>query len=308
MRVRKIAKIEFTTITIPCPECGCGCDVNLEESDEEEILSLSSDSEDEVQPSSKKPRLKLEMSDSESDSKTAVAMPSSSFIPPPSSYPDSSDSDSDDIPPWPTTYPKPEPVSQRAKPEPFSQLFDPDPVKPEALTQTNIHQFFSQYSSRSFSYNPSQPVMSEFHRMVGSKWFPTGSQAQVKREMEDALTKDFNVMYGTDVDDLKAWKGLCRVLEFENIPDDLEECRRLVAATYVNIVDLIDTKLTGKPVQHFNSELELSKYTKKHRKFFPRNNVHSGTLLKFLLRRILSPTTATRDNPYPHLEGMRRRP
>ncbi|KAF8682374.1 Fusaric acid resistance protein-like [Rhizoctonia solani] len=283
-------------------KCGCGCDVNLEESDEEEILSLSSNSEDEVQPSSKKPRLKLEMSDSESDSKTAVAMPSSSFIPPPSSYPDSSDSDSDDIPPWPTTYPKPEPVSQRAKPEPFSQLFDPDPVKPEALTQTNIHQFFSQYSSRSFSYNPSQPVMSEFHRMVGSKWFPTGSQAQVKREMEDALTKDFNVMYGTDVDDLKAWKGLCRVLEFENIPDDLEECRRLVAATYVNIVDLIDTKLTGKPVQHFNSELELSKYTKKHRKFFPRNNVHSGTLLKFLLRRILSPTTATRDNPYPHLE------
>ncbi|QRW27754.1 tyrosinase [Rhizoctonia solani] len=258
-------------------KCGCGCDVNLEESEEEEILSLSSDSEDEVQPSSKKPRLKLEMSDSESDSKTAVAMPSSSFIPPPSSYPDSSDSDSDDIPPWPTTYPKPEPVSQRAKPEPFSQLFDPDPVKPEALT------------------NQHTPVLQP-------------DRKPRSRGKEDALTKDFNVMYGTDVDDLKAWKGLCRVLEFENIPDDLEECRRLVAATYVNIVDLIDTKLTGKPVQHFNSELELSKYTKKHRKFFPRNNVHSGTLLKFLLRRILSPTTATRDNPYPHLEGMRRRP
>ncbi|CAE6336557.1 unnamed protein product [Rhizoctonia solani] len=294
MRVRKLAKVEFTMITIPCPKCGCGCDVNLEDSGEEEILSLSSDSEVEVQPLPKKPRLNLEISDSESDTKPVIAMPSSSFIAPPSSCPLTSDSDSDDIPPWPTTYPKPEPVSQRPKLEPFSQALDQDPIKPEPLTQTNIHQFFSQYSS-SFSYNPSRPVMSEFYRMA-------------KLEIQDALTKDFNLIYGTDVGDLKAWQGLCRVLEFEHVPDDLDECKKMVDATFVNIVDLVDTKITGKPVQHFDSELALSNYTRAHGKFFPRNNVHSGGLLKFLLRHIHQPTAATRENPNPRHEFMRQRP
>jgi hypothetical protein len=82
----------------------------------------------------------------------------------------------------------------------------------------------------------------------------------------------------------------------------------MVDATFVNIVDLVDTKISGKPVQHFNSELDLSEYTRKHKKFFPRDNVHSGGLLKFLLRHIHQPTAATRYNPAPRYEAMRRRP
>ncbi|CAE6440424.1 unnamed protein product [Rhizoctonia solani] len=310
MRIRKVAKAEYTTITVPCPECGCGCDVALEDSDEEEIISVSSDSETEAQPITKRPRVKLEPLDSEFESKPDI--PSSLPPLPPSSCPPTSDADSDDdIPPWPTTYPKPEPPSQLPKPEPLSQVFvlpptPPTAPKPEPLTQTNIHQFFSQYASQAFEYNPSRPVMSEFYRMVDSKDFPQASQAQAKREIEDALTLDFNLIYGTDVGDLAAWQGLCRVLEFEYVPDDLLECKQMVAATYVNILDLIDTKFTGQPVRHFNSEKALSDYTRKHRKFFPRHNVHSGGLLKFLLRRIHNPTAATRDNPNPHpLMGRR---
>ncbi|EUC59433.1 hypothetical protein RSOL_313600 [Rhizoctonia solani AG-3 Rhs1AP] len=363
MRIRKVATTEYTTITVPCPECGCGCDVNLEDSDEDEIISVSSDSEEET-PVAKRPRVKLELSDSEFESKPVIpssSIPPSSYpptlhsdsdddfspwpttylkpepasqlpkpeplsqilipptapkskfkfkpkpkpmIPPPSSYPPTldTDSDDDDIPPWPTTYPNPEPPSQLPKPEPLTQIqiSPPTPPKSEPLTQTNIHQFFSQYSSRAFEYNPARPVMSEFYRMVDSKDFPKASQAQAKQEIEDALTMDFNLIYGTDVGDLDAWQGLCRVLEFNHVPDDLLECKRMVAATYVNIVDLIDTKFTGQPVRHFNSEKALAKYTRKHRKFFPRDNVNSGGLLKFLLRRIRSPTAATRNNPNPH--------
>ncbi|CAE6509048.1 unnamed protein product [Rhizoctonia solani] len=257
-------------------------------------ISVSSGSEAEAPPVPKRPRIKLETSDSEFESKPVIAP--SSQIQPPSSCPPTviSDSDSDDdIPPWPTTYPGPEPPSQLPKPEPASPTPPPRHIKPEPLTQTNIHQFFSQY--RSFSYNPSQPIMSEFYRMVDSKDFPKASQAQAKREIEDALTMDFNLIYGTDVGDLKAWQGLCRVLQFEYIPDDLFICKKLVADTHVNIVDLIDTKISGKPVRHFESEKELAKYTIKHKKFFPRNNVHTGSLLKFLLRRIHEPRTATRD-------------
>ncbi|CAE7191958.1 unnamed protein product [Rhizoctonia solani] len=198
------------------------------------IISVSSDSEPEiVQPVTKRPRIKLELTDSESESKPII--PSSS-IPPPSSYPSTlaTDSDSDDdIPPWPTTYPKPEPASQLIKPELFSQIQITPPTpprpdcKPEPLTQTNIHQFFSQYSSQTFAYNPSRPVMSEFYRMVDSENFPKSSQVQAKREIEDAVAKDFNLIYGTDVGDLKAWQGLCRVLEFGYIPDDLVICQRM---------------------------------------------------------------------------------
>ncbi|KAH7318026.1 hypothetical protein B0J17DRAFT_686608 [Rhizoctonia solani] len=302
MRIRKTPTTEYTIITVPCPECGYGCDVNLEDTDEEETISISSDSDVEVQPVTKRARTTFKASDSDSESKPFIP-PSSSIPPPPSSYPPTLDSDSDDdIPPWPTTYPNPEPPTQLPKPELLSQSIPPTlrltPPKFEPLTQ-NIQQFFSQYNSRSFSYNPSRPVMSEFYRMVDSKDFPKASQVQAKREIEDALTKDFNLIYGTDVGDLGAWQGLCRVLEFEDIPDDLAECKKMVAATYVNILDLIDTQITGQPVQHFYSEKDLSKYTRKHKKFFPRDNIHSGGLLKFLLRRIHSPTDATRDNPNP---------
>ncbi|KAG8680562.1 hypothetical protein FRC11_002296, partial [Ceratobasidium sp. 423] len=296
MRARKVPKTEYTTITVPCPNCGCGCDVNLEDSDEDAVISISSDSEVEVPPVPKRPRIKLEMPDSESESKPII--PPSSSIPPPSSCPPTSDNDSDDdIPPWPTTYPKPEPLSQLPKLELSSPTPPPRDVKPEPLTQTNIHQFFSQYNS--FSYDPSRPVMSEFYRMVDSKDFPKASQVQAKREIEDALTMDFNLIYGTDVGDLEAWQGLCRVLGFGYIPDDLLVCKMLVADTYVNIIDLIDTKISGEPVRHFDSEKALADYTKKHKKFFPRDNAHSGGLLKFLLRRIHKPTAAKRDNPNP---------
>ncbi|KAB5593125.1 hypothetical protein CTheo_3427 [Ceratobasidium theobromae] len=173
--------------------------------------------------------------------------------------------------------------------------------KEEPPSQSNIQAFFSQYST--FEYNPSQPVMSEFERMckiIDFKPFKS-SQAEARKGMKDAMTKDFNALYGTDVNDLGAWQSLCRVLQFPTIPDNLVECQELVQATHVNIVDLVDTKLTGDPVIHFNSERELSIYTKSTRKFFPRDNINAGNLLRFLLRHIFCPTDADRSKVEPLL-------
>lgn len=58
---------------------------------------------------------------------------------------------------------------------------------------------------------------------------------------------------------------------------------------FVNIVDLIDTPVTRKPVVHFETERALSEYTKRTGKFFPAENAHAGGLLKFLLRKIMAP-------------------
>lgn len=45
---------------------------------------------------------------------------------------------------------------------------------------------------------------------------------------------------------------------------------------------------------HFESEGELSWYTRDTGKYFPRDNAYAGGLLKFLLRRIFGPGTSNR--------------
>lgn len=58
---------------------------------------------------------------------------------------------------------------------------------------------------------------------------------------------------------------------------------------FVNIIDLIDTPVTQEPVAHFESEKALSRYTKATGKYFPRDNIHAGDLLEYLLRHIMAP-------------------
>ena len=63
----------------------------------------------------------------------------------------------------------------------------------------------------------------------------------------------------------------------------------MVLNTHVNLMDLEETERTGEPVKIFESEQELSVYTRRKEKYFPRRNALAGGLLRFLLRRILHP-------------------
>ncbi|CAE6411270.1 unnamed protein product [Rhizoctonia solani] len=112
---------------------------------------------------------------------------------------------------------------------------------------------------------------------------------QARIGFRNALAKDFNDFYGTDENDLASWQKLCTVLNLGNIPNELESCRKLVKSKYVNIVDLVETPYSGEPVEHFKSEAELSAYTKRTGKYFPRDNANAGNLLQYLLRRIIVP-------------------
>ncbi|KAF8599061.1 hypothetical protein BDV93DRAFT_560715 [Ceratobasidium sp. AG-I] len=197
--------------------------------------------------------------------------------------------------------PKLEPVP---KTEP-KLVFKPKPelrrvptLPPQPIRRVNprsyIQAFFWNYIS--FDYDPSEPVMDEFRRMCAEYGWKDNDKRKkdARGGIQDALALQFNEIYGTDVNDLSAWQNLCRVLQFPSVPGDLDLCRQLVDSTFVNIVDLIDTGATGQPIRHFGSEEELSRYTKITRKFFPRNNIKAGSLLKFLLRRIFSPNTVVR--------------
>jgi hypothetical protein len=62
-------------------------------------------------------------------------------------------------------------------------------------------------------------------------------------------------------------------------------------------------------VEHFDSEKELSEYTKRTGNMLSRESKEAGSLLKFLLRHIYHPTNATREDPEPlyALKGKRKR-
>lgn len=58
---------------------------------------------------------------------------------------------------------------------------------------------------------------------------------------------------------------------------------------HINLIDLVDVKTTGAPVHRFATEAQLSAYTMRTGKIFPRDLAYKGQLLRHLLRRIFHP-------------------
>jgi hypothetical protein len=117
----------------------------------------------------------------------------------------------------------------------------------------------------------------------------------------------FSQAYGDDVDSLENWQRLCSTVEIP-VSDSLEECQfvRLFSAlslcleltlhspqaiedAHINLIDLVDVKTTGAPVHRFATEAQLSAYTMRTGKIFPRDLAYKGQLLRHLLRRIFHP-------------------
>lgn len=69
---------------------------------------------------------------------------------------------------------------------------------------------------------------------------------------------------------------------------------QIIARTHVNLVDLVDVAQTGGSVQIFDTVKQLSRYTVKNKKYFPKENAHTGHLLKYLLRSIFDPGRDTK--------------
>lgn len=59
-------------------------------------------------------------------------------------------------------------------------------------------------------------------------------------------------------------------------------------------MDLVDVFGTEDHVQVFDTVQELSAYTQENEKYFPRNEIEAGALLKYLLRQINNPPTRER--------------
>jgi hypothetical protein len=96
-------------------------------------------------------------------------------------------------------------------------------------TQVYLDEFFSQYPT--FDYDPSEPVMSEFYRMCDFfDWDKDDfEKTEARGLLKDALTQQFNSIYGTDVNSIESWQTLCRVLGIAPMPEGLHACRGVSA-------------------------------------------------------------------------------
>jgi hypothetical protein len=61
---------------------------------------------------------------------------------------------------------------------------------------------------------------------------------------------------------------------------------QIVRGLHVNLVDFVDTRRTGKPVQTFASIKQLQTYTLQTGKVFPKRRAKEGGLVRHLLRPI----------------------
>ncbi|KAF5354968.1 hypothetical protein D9756_005614 [Leucocoprinus leucothites] len=153
-----------------------------------------------------------------------------------------------------------------------------------------LEAFFNQYSW--FTYDPSESASHQFHRLQRKAGWERDDPEQ-KEAWEDyleALVQQFNTSYGDDENDLTAWHVLLARIGTTDLPATVRDCKSIIEGKFINLVDLVDARDDpSRSIPHFISEVELSKYTLSEHKVFPREHVAAGSLLKYLLRHIISP-------------------
>ncbi|KAG8751877.1 hypothetical protein FRC11_008910 [Ceratobasidium sp. 423] len=178
-----------------------------------------------------------------------------------------------------------------------------------AKHRTHLEAFFAQPEYVGFKYDPTKPYMEEFYRMTNHfGWDSRGTEKQqqkfraARKGINKAMVHQFNEIFGKK-NKLAAWRNLCSVLDIAEIPQTRSECEEVIKSLYINICDLMDRAALGSEVQvvHFDSEEELSVYTKLTGKFFPLEEAHAGGLLRFLRRHILVPPEGPSPYPRPRL-------
>ncbi|KAM6503640.1 hypothetical protein JOM56_000583 [Amanita muscaria] len=153
-------------------------------------------------------------------------------------------------------------------------------------TAQHLVEFFARYPR--FEYNLEASVSAEFDRLVETYGWERDSKKGKKawEGFSRAMGKQFSTFYGSRVDDINAWQALCVALNVNPVPQTIHECIAVIKSTHVNLVDFIDTRITGNPVQKFATQEELRTYTKETHKIFPRRSAEESGVLKYLLRKI----------------------
>jgi hypothetical protein len=92
---------------------------------------------------------------------------------------------------------------------------------------SHLEVFFSQYPDYTFDH--SLPSTTQFHCMCDAVGLNSDNmkRKEARSAFNDALSQAFNHTYGTEVDNLESWQILCRVVQMDEIPDNLKECQEV---------------------------------------------------------------------------------
>lgn len=157
-----------------------------------------------------------------------------------------------------------------------------------------------------FQIAATAPAIAEFNRLANQMNWREGSK-RYKRERSKFFESEFGIQFGTDASNLANWQALCLELEIKSPIQSISQCRKVcyiifffffifsfsklnifkaLSKVHVNLVDIVDSRRTGKKVKFFASPKALRKYTIETEKIFPKSAAKKDGFLKALLRGI----------------------
>ncbi|KAK8095581.1 uncharacterized protein PG998_002209 [Apiospora kogelbergensis] len=86
---------------------------------------------------------------------------------------------------------------------------------------------------------------------------------------------------------LENWQRLLKDLGLEGEFRSKNQCRKALKKIWVNIYDFLEAVKVGKPVPRFKTEAELSHYTLRTDRVFPKKHITKGSPLANLMAHIV---------------------
>ncbi|KAF7340475.1 hypothetical protein MVEN_01967800 [Mycena venus] len=132
-----------------------------------------------------------------------------------------------------------------------------------------------------FVHNTTAPLQQEFKLLAAQCGW---SGEKYKKEWARCGVEEFSHHFGRDDNRLAGWQAMCALVQVDEVPDSIKKCKQVLRTTvWVNIFDLVDAKRTGEPVKKHASAEALRKYSKKHKKIFPKKTAKENRFLTVLL-------------------------
>ncbi|CAE6387565.1 unnamed protein product [Rhizoctonia solani] len=131
----------------------------------------------------------------------------------------------------------------------------------DPLARAHLSSFFAQYPD--FKYDPSQPFMDEFWRLIETnKYGRRGKKYKAaRRGVKDAIIREFRDIYGTHSCSPEVWYKFFQAIGINEEFQDVGPYHKRAKSINLNVCDLIDRTVTGIVVKDFSSVKELSDYT-----------------------------------------------
>jgi hypothetical protein len=118
--------------------------------------------------------------------------------------------------------------TQQSRAQRTGQATVPQPAvaSPEKNKDKNfIKDYFARHPE--FPYDERGETWEQFYTLKNSMDWDQPDLQSEREYLRDAIVQEFNLIYGTDENDILAWQSLCRVVRMQPVPSTIGECRQV---------------------------------------------------------------------------------